>query len=55
MLDKNDWFSVTLRSYNEYYLMSAVEIKCRNYDTFKKIVESIEPILLEEEKNKQEV
>ena len=52
----DDGYNVILRSYAEQgiskgdrYLSSTIDIKCKNYDTFKKIVEAVTPILEKEE------
>ncbi len=52
MLDSDDCFKVTLRSYDKY-LMSAVKIECKNYDVFKEIVDVVKPILRKEENKKK--
>lgn len=51
-----DAYKVVLKSYGEQgiskedkYLSSVVDIKCKHYDTFKKIVEAVIPILEKEE------
>lgn len=52
----DDGYNVILRSYAEQgiskenrHLSSTIDIKCKHYDTFKKIVEAVTPILEKEE------
>ena len=49
MLDKEENYRVTLRSYHKY-LKSTVQIECEDYEIFKEIVEVVRPILEEEER-----
>lgn len=44
----NPNYRVTLRSYCPY-LMSKVEIECKEYEIFKEIVDSVKPILERED------
>ena len=45
-------YSVRLTSYNKmkHHVISSVDIDCRNYETFKKVVDVVKPILEEEER-----
>lgn len=44
---ENERFTTTLRSYKEY-LQSTVEIGCKDFETFSKIVVAVQKILDEE-------
>lgn len=46
----NEVYSTTLRSYDKY-LQSSVEVKCKNFETFSKIVTAVNKILDEEVQN----
>ena len=44
-------YRVTLRSYHDK-LKTEVKIECTDYNTFKKVIDVVNPILEEEEKSK---
>ena len=54
MLDKDENYRVTLRSYHKY-LISTVQIECEDYEIFKEIVDVVKPILEEEERVGNEI
>ena len=52
---RNDNFVTTLRSYNDKKcnVISTIDIKCEDFETFKKIVEAVMPILKKEDIKKE--
>ena len=47
---KNDNFRTTLRSQDvQSNVLSVIEVNCKKYETFKKIIDAVMPILEEED------